>query len=71
MYLNNLENIMNILNHMYFFAFHEYVAKVVTFPLHVILIKLNACKDELFVVIKNLQKKKGNQRGWQDKEKEK
>ncbi len=46
MYLNNLENIMNLLNQLYFFTFHAYVIKVVTFPLHEILIELNARKDE-------------------------
>ncbi len=54
-----------------FFTFHAYVAKVVTFPLHVILIELNACKDEWIVVIKFYKKKKGKQSGWWEKEEEK
>jgi hypothetical protein len=58
MYLNNLENIMNLLNQLYFFTFHAYVIKVVTFPLHEILIELNARKDEWIVVIKVLQEEK-------------
>jgi hypothetical protein len=42
---------MNLLNH-YFFTSHEYVIKVTTFFQRVLLIELNAHKDECLVAIK-------------------
>ncbi len=45
MYLNNLENIMNPLNHVYF-PHHEYVVGVATLSKCVSLLELNAWKDE-------------------------
>jgi len=52
-YLNNLENIMNILNHVCFVS-HEYVVWVTTFFQCVSLIELNARRDKWLVTIQVL-----------------
>jgi len=57
MYLNNLENIMNILNHVSFTS-HEYVVRVAIFLKIVLFFKTNAWEDEWLVTIKVLQERK-------------
>ncbi len=68
-YLNNLENIMNILNHMCFLHLMNVLCGLRLF-FYVSLIELNAWKDEWLLNIGDLQEgKKKKQEEWPKKEK--